>query len=169
MALLRVAAGCLAALLIAGCGASNAGNRLPPAVAGGELHFTRCMRAHGVNEPDPSANTRKSIEIPAHDPATRAAYTACGHYLQPLIELKMSHVPAVSPAERLQLIHYAECMRQHGVSMLDPTPQGSLNLGRLPGFNNAIGRYSPPFRFADRSCRSLLPAAVKRRDNGTGP
>jgi hypothetical protein len=172
MGLLRMSGACLAALLIAGCGASSAGGGLPPAVATGELHFVTCMRAHGINEPDPvqrPGHSGKSIAIPAHDPASRAAWTACGHYLQPLIELKMSHTPVISAAERLQLIHYAQCMREHGVSMLDPTPRGALKLGNLPGFNNSVGRYSPPFRFADEACRSVLPPAVRARDNGSGP
>lgn len=170
MGLLRFAGACAVALLIAGCGGSASTGGLSPAVDRGELQFARCMRAHGVNERDPHTRPGHSgltLDIPPRDPATRTAYAACGRYLQPLIEAKLSHVPVVTGARRIALVHYAECMREHGISMLDPTPQGSLNLGNLPGFNNSIGRYSPPFRFADSACKHLLPRGVF--DNGSGP
>jgi hypothetical protein len=51
--------------------------------------------------------------------------------------------------------------------MLDPGPQGQLNLGDVPGITSEFGRYSPQFRAADSACRHLLPAGV--RDDGTGP
>jgi hypothetical protein len=58
-------------------------------------------------------------------------------------------------------------MRAHDIAMLDPTPEGELNLGRVPGINNDFGRYSPQFRAADSACRHFLPASV--HDDGTGP
>jgi hypothetical protein len=54
-------------------------------------------------------------------------------------------------------------MRAHDITMLDPTPQGDLNLGG----DGTFGRYSPQFRSADAACRHLLPAGVT--DDGTGP
>ena len=65
------------------------------------------------------------------------------------------------------LTEYARCMRAHDISMLDPTPEGELNLGRVPGTNGNFGRYSPQFRTADAACRHFLPAGV--HDDGTGP
>jgi hypothetical protein len=58
-------------------------------------------------------------------------------------------------------------MRGRNIDMLDPTPQGQLNLGHVPGITDNFGRYSPQFRAADATCRHLLPAGV--RDDGTGP
>jgi hypothetical protein len=58
-------------------------------------------------------------------------------------------------------------MRSHDINMLDPTPQGELNLGTVPGITSDYGRYSPQFRAADAACRHFLPAGV--RDDGTGP
>jgi hypothetical protein len=55
-------------------------------------------------------------------------------------------------------------MRSHDIDMLDPNPQGSLNLG---GITSDFGRYSPQFRAADSACRHLLPAGV--HDDGSGP
>jgi len=74
--------------------------------------------------------------------------------------------PAAAP-ELPALTDYARCMRAHDIDMLDPTPQGELNLGRVPGITSDFGRYSPQFRAADSACRHFLPAGV--HDNGTGP
>jgi hypothetical protein len=65
------------------------------------------------------------------------------------------------------LTRYAQCMRDHDISMLDPGPQGQLNLGNVPGITSDFGRYSPQFRAADQACRHLLPAGVQ--DDGSGP
>jgi hypothetical protein len=58
-------------------------------------------------------------------------------------------------------------MRAHDISMLDPTPEGELSLGNIPGITADFGRYSPQFRAADGVCRRLLPPTV--HDDGTGP
>jgi hypothetical protein len=44
-----------------------------------QLKFAQCMRAHGVDIPDPSANSggRASISINENDPKTKSAFTAC--------------------------------------------------------------------------------------------
>jgi hypothetical protein len=58
-------------------------------------------------------------------------------------------------------------MRGHDIALQDPTPQGDLNLGRVPGITGNFGRYSPQFRAADAACRHFLPPDV--HDDGTGP
>jgi hypothetical protein len=128
------------------------------------------MRAHGVDMSDPvhlPGHSGLSINLPTPSPATNAAYASCRHLIQPLIDAKTAHARALPASTRLALIHYAECMREHGIAMLDPGPLGSLNLGPVPGMSNAPGRYSPQFRFADQVCRRLLPPTI--HDDGTGP
>ena len=133
--------------------------------------FARCMRAHGIDMPDPFHRTGHeglSIELPEQGPATAGAYRLCGHFLEPAIELKQrAAMERITPSVRLGLIHYAECMRSHAVPMLDPDQFGGLSLGNVPGISNGFGRYSPQFRVADRDCRSLLPPSI--HDDGTGP
>jgi hypothetical protein len=134
------------------------------------VQFTTCMRARGVAMGDPihrAGHVGLSIQLPVQDAATAAAYHTCGRYLQPIIEEKAGRAPVITATVRLSLIHYAGCMRSYGVSMLDPTPQGSLNLGNVPGMGEGVGRYTPQFRSADRSCRHLLAAGV--HDDGSGP
>ena len=135
------------------------------------LQFTRCIRSHGLDMPDPfhrRGHEGLSIELPPQGPATSDAYRACGRYLQPTIELKQqAGAQTITPAVRLGLLHYAECMRGHAIAMLDPGPMGQLSLGNVPGISNGLGRYTPQFRTADRACRHLLPSTI--HDNGSGP
>jgi hypothetical protein len=132
--------------------------------------FARCLRAHGVNEPDPTHRAGHSgltLDIPAPAPGNRAALAACNHFIAKLVAAKEAGGRAEMAQWLPALTRYAQCMRAHDIAMLDPGPQGQLNLGSVPGITNDFGRYGPQFRSADQACRHLLPRAV--RDNGTGP
>ncbi len=134
------------------------------------VHFTRCMRSHGVAMSDPfhrPGHAGLSIDLPTQDAATQAAYTACKHFIEPIIEAKQAGATALPAAQLAALTRYAECMRGRDINMLDPTSGGQLNLGTVPGITSDFGRYSPQFRAADAACRHLLPAGTG--DNGTGP
>ena len=169
-------AGAFAAVaLIAGCGGGSPSAGTSPAAAAvarsdrAMLEFAHCMRAHGVDMPDPfhrPGHSGLSIELPDGAPRT-LAYTACVHYIRAIVAAKEAGARPITATVRLALIHYAECMRTHGIPMLDPTPDGSLSLGNVPGLSNGAGRYSPQFRFADTSCRHFLPPTI--HDDGTGP
>ena len=134
------------------------------------VDFARCMRGHGVQMPDPvhrAGHSGLSIELPSQTAANRPAFTTCLHFLQPIIAMKNAGAAAQAAPELPALTDYARCMRAHDINMLDPTPEGELNLGRVPGITSDFGRYSPQFRAADTACRHFLPAGV--HDNGTGP
>jgi hypothetical protein len=134
------------------------------------IDFTRCLRSHGVAEPDPfhrPGHVGLTVNIPTPGPGTTAALNACNHFLAPLEEIKRAGAQRELASWLPGLTRYAECMRSHDISMLDPDAQGELNLGQVPGISSDFGRYSPQFRTADGACRSLLPAAV--HDDGTGP
>jgi hypothetical protein len=167
-----------ATVLLAGCGGGSTGaGRSSEAAAAvrserGMVEFTRCMRAHGTNMPDPShrpGHRGLSIDLPERGPATADAYRACGQFLEPVIELKQrgAQQRSITLEVRLGLIRYAECMRSRAVPMLDPDALGQLDLGNVPGISNGFGRYTPQFHAADHDCRHLLPANIP--DNGTGP
>ena len=132
--------------------------------------FTRCMRGHGVQMSDPvhrPGHAGLSIDMPSQGPANNAAYAACIHFIQANIEAKQSAAAAQAAPHLAALTRYAQCMRNHDINMLDPTPLGELNLGHVPGITSDYGRYSPQFRAADAACRHVLPAGI--RDDGTGP
>src|SRR5215469_12009724 len=99
------------------------------------INFARCMRGHGVQVPDPfhrAGHSGLSIAIPAQTATNRPAFSACNHFLQPIIQMKNAHAAAIAAHELPALTAYARCMRAHDISMLDPNPQGALNLGRVP-------------------------------------
>ena len=134
------------------------------------VDFARCMRGHGVQMHDPyhrAGHSGLSIELPGQTAANRPAFAACTHFLQPIIAMKNAGAAAQAAPELPALTDYARCMRAHDINMLDPTPEGELNLGRVPGIASDFGRYSPQFRAADGACRHFLPASV--HDNGSGP
>jgi len=136
------------------------------------VDYTRCLRAHGVSEPDPVNETHNgrsglSFVMPPADAANAPALAACNHFIAKLAAAKQAGASRELARWLPSLVRYASCMRSHDISMLDPGLQGQLNLGDVPGISNDFGRYSPQFRSADAACRHLLPAGV--HDDGTGP
>lgn len=134
------------------------------------INFARCLRSHGVAEPDPSpipGRAGLSVTIPTPGPNTTAALAACNHFIASLVQAKQANAAAQLTPHLQALIAYAQCMRSHNIAMLDPDAQGVLNLGTVPGITSNFGRYSPQFHAADAACRGLLPSGV--HDNGTGP
>jgi hypothetical protein len=134
------------------------------------ISFAHCMRAHGVQMADPfhvPGHSGLSIDLPTRDSATANAYQACFHFISRIVAAKNAGAAAQAAANLPALTAYARCMRAHDIAMLDPDPQGELNLGSVPGITSDFGRKSPQFRAADRACRHLLPPTVN--DDGTGP
>ena len=142
-----------AATVIAGCGsnspsssASSARSGTNPAQAAAQqegLSFARCMRSHGVSSfPDPTPGgggfSLSAPGINSSSPAFKAAQTAC----QDLLPVKQ--VPSEPPSAHayVRLLHWAKCMREHGISGLpDPKPDpppapgspGTAGIGTLMG------------------------------------
>jgi hypothetical protein len=164
-----------AAIALAGCGSGSPGRQSssPLATSRGDtefVSFTQCMRAHGVNMPDPihrPGHAGLTLEMPTMAPATVTAYHACKPIIQDVINAKEAGARASAAGTLTALVRFAQCMRQHGIPMLDPNQQGQLNLGTVNGTRPDIGRYSPQFHQADQACRHLLPASAS--DDGTGP
>jgi hypothetical protein len=134
------------------------------------LNFARCLRSHGVAEPDPvhhPGHSGLSVVIPTPNSHNRAALAACNHFIAKIVATKQAGASRQLASWLPALTRYAVCMRSHDIGMLDPGPQGQLNLGTVPGITDEFGRYTPQFRSADTACRHLLPAGV--HDDGTGP
>jgi hypothetical protein len=163
------------ALAVAGCGGSGttSGGTHSAHLSSGDremVQFAVCMRAHGAHVADPvhiPGHTGLSLNISPRLPAFIRADRFCGHYIAPIVAAKERGAQAqLTETRRLGLVHYAQCMRQHGIPMLDPDQFGQLSLGNVAGIS-PVSRYTPVFHHADQACRSLLPAGV--RDNGSGP
>jgi hypothetical protein len=121
-----------AAVIAAGCDATAPKNTTSsPTVAGHELAFSKCVRAHAVpNFPDPGTsatgpeNTIGGIAIPSaidmQSPAFQAALTACRGLLSAGLSPRGQR--PITASLRASLIAHAQCMRTHGVpGYQDPT------------------------------------------------
>ena len=136
----------LASLIIAGCGSSapktttSASRASQTAAQQSGLSYARCMRSHGVNSfPDPSPTGGFNLNgINQSSPAVKAAETACRSLLP------VKRPPDVKPtaAAYTRLLHWAECMRRHGVSGLSdpkPNPPPGPNAAGVSRFNTLMG------------------------------
>ena len=133
------------------------------------LSFARCMRSHGVsNFPDPNPNgSGFNINVAgmnSSSPAVTAAQRAC----KGLLPVKRPPSGPPSPQAFSRLVHWASCMRAHGISGLsDPRPNpppspGSqdANLygalmgdgGYWVGIPSSINAHSPAFTHLATVC-----------------
>jgi hypothetical protein len=177
--LILAAAAAVAALALGACGGSDDGGGAPSASSkGGDkafegaLKFSKCMRDHGVDFPDPQRVGSGGIKITGrninpNDPKTKAAQSACQKYMQ------IGGGETIDPAKRAKLqeaaLAFARCMRQHGVDMPDPqlSGKGGLTFQAGPGSGapksggNAgkglgVNPDSPKFKEANKACSHLL-------------
>src|SRR5215475_12409217 len=101
----------LAAAVLAACSSNVSGSQVPhlpgqvgQASAGTQLtqaqsdrdmvDFAHCMRAHGVQVPDPfhrAGHAGLSISLPGQTAANRPAFDACMHFLEKIIQMKQAY------------------------------------------------------------------------------
>jgi hypothetical protein len=154
-----------------------------------------CLRAHGVNVPDPSANGGAPGGAPAaggapapgggggagagaggggggarlrqllSTSAGQAASKACASEIS-----KAFTFANITPAQRAQFQHaavkFAQCMRAHNVNIPDPTSNGAGGFGIFRSIPSSE-RNSPAFKSAFTACSSNLPN--RGRFGGGGP
>jgi hypothetical protein len=122
------------------------------------LAYARCMRQHGINMPDPKfdAQGHSSQQLPGgvgpDDPKFKAADQACNKYLP-----NGGEPPKPNPQEQQQMLAFARCMRQHGIDMPDPKPNGGIDADAGAGVNPD----SPKFKAAERACQQYEPKGGK--------
>jgi hypothetical protein len=187
--LLTGALPCLLALALAACGSSSSSSSTAAAAAGGggttgsasqaRLNFAKCMRSHGVNVPDPSANGGPAGGGPGgggaggggfralrSSPNFAPAFTACRKLLG-----SAGGFGNITPAQRAQfrqeLVKFAECMRSHNVDIPDPSTSGGGGFGIFRQIPQSE-RNSPAFQAALKSCSGVLPR-FGRGGPGGGP
>jgi hypothetical protein len=168
-----------AALALGACGSSDDDGGSPTSGASrqdkafeGALKFSKCMRDHGVDFPDPQRVGSGGIKITGRNinpnyPKTKSAQSACQKYMQ------IGGGETIDPARRAKLqesaLKFARCMREHGVDMPDPqlSGKGGLTFQAGPGSgggNSGPGKGkglgvnpdSPKFKAADKACNHLL-------------
>ncbi len=102
------------------------------------VDYTHCLRAHGVHEPDPvneihNGKSGLSFVMPQASAANNPALAACNHFIAKLLATKEAGASHELARWLPSLVRYASCMRSHDIGMLDPGPQGQLNLGQCAG------------------------------------
>ena len=132
------------------------------------LSLAKCLRAHGLNVPDPSPNGGPAggggggggggFRTLRDQPNFRSAMQACAKYRRGAFSFGN-----VSPAQRAQfqkdLVKFAECMRAHNVNVPDPTNSTGSGggSGGIFGQITPSERNSPGFQTALKACSSTLP------------
>jgi hypothetical protein len=163
-------------LVLAACGGSPGGDRVASLSGAGAtgtttgtgkapgkdpqqaaLDFARCMRAHGIEMPDPEVDDQGRIKVRIGaggagrrpDPKKlEAAQKACGGLLG-----GGDGGRQLDPAERDAMVAFARCMREHGIDMPDPTGDG-LTVRRDKG--RGPDPDSEEFKAAERACDHFL-------------
>jgi hypothetical protein len=116
-----------------------------------DLAFARCMRQHGIDMPDPKvdADGRTEWQLPPgvgpDDPKLKAAQQACKRYRP-----NGGQAQRPSPQQQQEMLAFARCMRQHGIDMPDPTPDGGVDM-------RGIDPDGPRFKAAERACPGFRP------------
>jgi hypothetical protein len=131
------------------------------------LAFARCMRQHGIDMPDPQmSGNRITQEFKAgpgskgpDDPKFKAAQQACNKYLP-----NGGQPSKPDPQEQQQLLALARCMRQHGINLPDPKPDGEMVVGPKTGVNPD----DPKFKAAQQACQQYEPKGEKHTESNGG-
>jgi hypothetical protein len=142
------------------------------------LSFAKCMRDNGVDFPDPTfgSNGRPifngngsagggsssgpaqvlnigGVQLNGDDPKVKAAMSRCQPILQ---KARPQQTPEQQQAQQQAALKYAQCMRQNGINMPDPTfgPNGEIQIQVQGGAGGAPN--DAKFRAADEKCRSAF-------------
>jgi len=158
----------LVPLSVAACGGSRSPGvakigttqTTTPAATSGPSYqrYAACMRSHGVPQfvLEPTDNgteipTQGSIDTKS--PQYQSAAASCASLQPP----GMGSTPTITPAERVDYLKAAACIRAHGVpNFPDPTFTGG-HVFNIPG---SISRSSPVVLRAAHTCVKLIPAGL---------
>ena len=140
------------------------------------LAYAKCMRANGVNVPDPSPNGGPAggggggggaFRTLRNSPNFQAASQACAS-----LRAKAFAFANTSPAQRAQfqqeLVKFATCMRSHNIDIPDPSITGGGGFGILRQIPSSE-RNSPAFQTALKACSSILPRFGRGGAGGGAP
>jgi len=128
------------------------------------VNFAKCMREHGQDIPDPDPDSGQVQLGPSGGPAQgpwEAAMQACQHFLP----AGAGPDAVADPRELEQLRAYAVCMRDHGIEISDPQPNGNMTIGgRVGQLTKPQRNADPAYQGADRACKDKLPKPGSTKD-----
>jgi hypothetical protein len=130
------------------------------------LAFARCMRQHGIDMADPEIDAagRAAMQMPSgvgpDSPKFKAAQQACQQYAP-----DGGQPPKLSPQQQQQqLVAFARCMRQQGINLPDPTPDGGIDERGI-----GVDPDGPKFKAAEQACKQYkLYRDAQTQSNGGG-
>ena len=133
------------------------------------LAFARCMRQHGIDMPDPKFNgnaVRQEFKAGPgngpNDPKFKAAQQAC-QKLMP----NGGQPTKPNPQQQQQLLAFARCMRQHGINIPDPDPNGGGIV--VKGGPGTLNPDDARFKAAQQACQQYQPKGNEQtQSNGGG-
>jgi hypothetical protein len=140
------------------------------------LAYAECMREHGIDMADPTYEEGDDGEVRigigggpgARDEVDKeeflAAETACRHFMTAVMPAGRGEMSA---EDEEKLLQFARCMREHGIDMQDPNPNGGMVFQAEPGEGGkgGIDPNDPDFQAAQEACGDLLPGKI----GGQGP
>ncbi|GGO63534.1 hypothetical protein [Nonomuraea cavernae] len=91
-----------------------------------QLKFAQCMREHGVPMDDPEPNGAIRIKMKkGMEQQVEEAQQACKHFMDAAIGDRMGR-----PDQKTQdrALKFAQCMREHGIHMEDPSSDGKFKI-----------------------------------------
>ena len=161
--------GLAAGLALAACGTEEggAGDTTQERDRDAFLAFAKCMRAEGIDFPDPQSGENGLVRIgpgPGNEQAPpakmRKADEKCRHHLKDV------KPPELSESERADFekaaLKHAQCMRRQGLDFPDPqfdeNGGASIELRRGAGLDPT----DPKFRKAEEACRDEAPLGPRR-------
>ncbi|GAA0941146.1 hypothetical protein [Nonomuraea longicatena] len=111
--------------------------------------FAACMRDNGVDLPDPEPGTHPLTSSLKVDKSQLQKFEEttekCRAFLPPKDSVKLN------PQQQETVRAFAECLRENGIDMPDPDPNGGFG-GRAP----KIDQSSPTFKKAMQACRGKI-------------
>jgi hypothetical protein len=126
------------------------------------LAYTKCMREHGVDMPDPEPGQR-GIRLRVPEGVTpeemEEAEGACRKHLDKI------EAPELSEEQQKEFqeaaLAHARCMREHGIDMPDPTfgadGRAEIRIRRRGDGASGPDPDDPKFKAAEEACRDKLP------------
>jgi hypothetical protein len=104
---------------------ASAGGNAPINGQDAQLKFAQCMRENGVNMPDPAPGQPARIpDTGVSQSKLEAATKTC----QPLLQAAGGQIDPNDPAVQDAMVKFTKCMREHGVNIPDPGPNGQMQV-----------------------------------------
>ncbi|WP_327584725.1 hypothetical protein OHA25_54745 [Nonomuraea sp. NBC_00507] len=114
------------------------------------MKFAQCMREQGIPMEDPDPNGGGGLRQLGEDvdrDKVQKAIEACRDYAPSRDRTQLN------PEQIEQMRQFAQCMRDNGVDMPDPNPDGTMGSGEGRNFN----RDDPQFQKAFDACQDKFP------------